>query len=117
MKPGPELDKLIGEKVMAGKRYLVNSIFNVDVSARTLTIGKGFNYPEYSTDIAEAWEVVGKLSQDNFMVSTRTFTKQPHQSMCLILKEAGVDTWVTATGDDIPHAICLAALKLLNISY
>lgn len=61
MKPGPELDALIAEKVMGGKRHFVDSILNVDVSAKTFTIGKGWEYPPYSTDIAAAWEVVHRL--------------------------------------------------------
>jgi hypothetical protein len=114
LKAGPQLDELIATKVMGGVRHEVNSVLKVDVSAKSYTLGKGWEYPRYSTDITAAWEVVGKLNEVYFMISTRSYVNQPNQSQCLILPKAGEDAWITATGESIPHAICLAALKAIS---
>jgi hypothetical protein len=108
-KPSRELDTLVAETVMGWKDSMIHegewcALDPVDPSVFQPP-------PPYSTDIAAAWTVVEKLSQVNFLIQTRTFNNQPHQSMCLILKDVDADVWITAVGEHMPHAICLAALK------
>lgn len=134
MNAGKELDALIAEKVMGWTKAEISNEYG-----KILVLGNPklkekdwimmpaeYNpYLPYSTDISAAWEVVEKLSKTNTMVGTRTFNNQPWQSMCLILKslnheaykndfEQDFTQWITATGESIPHAICLAALKAVG---
>lgn len=103
MKAGRELDALIAEKVMDGKR------------CPNCTDGLpecGF-HPHYSTDIAAAWEVVGKLkdSHPRFMLMRyeMTFGARKFESCFDTMPQQPGDLCDTA-----PHAICLAALKAVG---
>jgi hypothetical protein len=123
--PGRNLDALIAEKVFSYRRFQRHW---QQGAHRGLTEGwltkddikLAGPLPNYSTDIAAAWEVVEKLSTKYFMIETRVFNNQPYQSQCLILKtgkpmpEDDLSDWIVETGDTLPHAICLAALKAVD---
>lgn len=116
MKPGRELDALIAEKVMGGIRHKEHSVLAVDVSARSFTIGEGWEYPRYSTDIAAAWEVVEKIIKEwrldkpgrNFKISRRLEGWECEITSDFIGNSAEVNC------STAPHAICLAALKAVE---
>lgn len=92
MNPGRELDALIAERVMGGKTKCTEI--------------PGYEFiPNYSEDIAAAWEVVEKL-------------KKPRPIFNLECDQR-LGRWnanfygAAAEGDTAPHAICLAALAAL----
>jgi hypothetical protein len=117
MNPGRELDALIAEKVM-GWRILKKLTIppkpldeadpcglppGVSDDGKTAWV----SIPHYSADIADAWQVVEKLLAQGFGVE--------------ILSDQGqwsVQFWnlgrQTEYGDSAPHAICLAALKVVG---
>lgn len=118
MNPGRELDALISEKIM-GLPVARNSRGGWSVGDPDYYDDCGMLILSnplrgYSTDIAAAWGVLEEISKSNFMVSTRSFMNQPHQSQCLILKTAGENVWIEATGESMAYAICVAALKSIN---
>lgn len=101
LSPGRELDALVAEKAMGW--------------ARNRGSGVGFTTPdgEYrsidiwspSTDIAAAWQVVGKLRERGFGFSLNDawiawFLAAPNEYQ--------------ASADTAPHAICLAALRAVG---
>ncbi len=104
MKPGRELDALVAEKVMGWK---------MDASA--VWHGPGPSclvLPHYSTDIADAWEIVEKLqSQDwacildnvkDFLGNWQAHFEKDRRAC-------------TAESESAPHAIALAALKAVGV--
>lgn len=123
LKPGPELDALLAEKVMG---WVLADVGPYKDS--------GWNYPdgtwtEYwttekasrecpgfspSEDIACAWEVVEKLiSQDHYVSVFSSEWSGPDRP-----KAPGwacqVSSDDTSLADSAPHAICLAALKTVT---
>lgn len=83
-----------------------------------------FQIPDYSRDIAAAWEVVGKIQSTGWCFELKSWgDKAPQGPKILVYlwKE-----WITQNnklmhgnglqvlGDTAPHAICLAALKALS---
>ena len=68
MKPGPELDALVAEKVMGWTAVYLSDGVNtwLDDGVNTGRMISG-DYPwSPSTSIADAWEVVEKLGKDGF---------------------------------------------------
>lgn len=108
MKPGRYLDAMVAEKVMGwrhdpgtyeGSRYLLDP-----AGARSAI-------PNYSTDIAAAWEVVEKLKG-----ATAHFQLQSIPggwSTRIFRVPAGLSNEEIA--DTAPMAICLAALKAVGV--
>ena len=116
MKPGPELDRLVAERVMGWTRGIPGDPEGwadvdgcatgwVDISTGYEDLGGWMP----STNILPAWKVVGRLIQRGwgFDISVR------HDS-------CRVDAWGLGTGvfrateATAPHAICLAALQALS---
>lgn len=101
MKPGQELDALVAEKIME------IPLIEEDSCENWIKVVP----PPYSTDIAAAWEVVEELQR---------------QDWCFILDNMKGflgnwqahferNRWVeTAESTSAPHAICLAALKVIK---
>ena len=140
MEAGRELDALIVEKVMGwawfrhtciagGKRYWARSLFIPDHNVEPFDGGYGIenvpavgdetvaimNAPNYSTDIAAAWQVVEKMRERGWhfllMVSHESgmaiasFYLGPHDRSDL----SATEEWQNA-----PRAICRAALKAME---
>ena len=130
-KPSREIDELIADKVMGLKRksrihgttdevdiYTANPYFFDSVRKEDLHYVAPL---PYSTNIADAWEVVEKLGRwrgFDFML----VMPNPEQTFHLHTYEAG---WYEATNDGperrvvgdadtAPLAICLAALKAVS---
>lgn len=95
MKPGRELDALIAEKVMG------LATAEEDSDENWVPVG----VPGYSTDIAAAWEVVGKLWEDQ--ESVFELTRPVGSGFNCRFRQGAIKEW----GETAPHAICLAALK------
>lgn len=91
MKPGPELDQLIAEKVMGMKTVA----------------------PPYSTDIAAAWEVVDAIRYKHGGGLLELYRNGDDTWAARFDEDARLTTCDTPA-----HAICLAALTAvgLNIS-
>lgn len=105
MKPGPELDALIAEKVI-GWSYLKNKegkwLCKPPRGRVYVDVGEKFVLP-YSTSINSAWEVVEKFDAEFIQ-----FFKCGGKWQCCI----GIGLVVEA--DTAPEAICLAALKAVG---
>jgi hypothetical protein len=110
LKPGRELDALVAEKVMG---LLVIEPLRLYYRHPTVTD----EIPEYSTEIAAAWEVVEKIkTQVKAETDSRDFTIMYVDNKWLVgwalEYDGGMDKLVSA--DTAPHAICLAALKVVS---
>lgn len=110
---GRQLDALVAEKVLKFKLdYEFADIYN-----GPLVPGLRDQYdemgilPHYSTDIAAAWEVVERMRSGGWRLELRDwvtywsarFNSDP-DSQGRFAKE-----------EDVPHAICLAALKAVGV--
>lgn len=155
MKPGPELDALIAEKVMGwmwcrinteaypasfvvqepyrGRRFLVAREHVTDDSTSGYARATGAEpvvpteahvVPHYSTDIKEAWRVVRRIA-DSGTNTKRDFVLHFHPANEVDEEEGWQAEFVEscndamgsgcAEGDTAPHAICLAALRAMNV--
>lgn len=123
MKAGRELDAVVAEKVMGWKRVVVPKDYDglnagVTLLSPTATAiewaPKGAYQlwhfcPLYSTDIAAAWRVVEKLIEP-------TIERHGSRWSVTCLREAPQDTrWIEVDADTAPLAICLAALKAVDV--
>lgn len=106
MGPGPELDRVIAEK-----------IFGVKIHAPAPGGVKG-EFPEYSTDIKAAFEVVEKLRQQDILMNV---APRPQSGFIVNyirwnpeIKFGELQTENSAS-DLAAHAICLAALKAVGV--
>lgn len=129
LKPSRELDALIAEKVMGGgrdthvgQRLMYSSMAERDEPP---TLGWDFNIKPYSTDIAAAWEVVDKIKQIRpdgssfglnieyeYEFAIKWYDKKYFCGWYPINLD-GVPT-LEGEGESAPHAICLAALAVME---
>lgn len=122
MKPGRELDVLVSKKVMA---RIYESDFRPEEYLTELLC------PHYSTDIAAAWQVLEKVCEIHKSRAENNKSYEPSQHTymfrpTLVQNDEGLwgldfvycdydyypypEFFSTA-----PHAICLAALKLVGV--
>ncbi len=86
-------------------------------AARLGFFGTGF--PEFSTDIAAAWEVVEKLSSEGYFVNVCRFpiTNGSNVHIQRVKDQWGnLDNPVQLRAETVPLVICRAALKALEVS-
>lgn len=113
MKPGRELDALVAEKVMGD---YISDREGEPGSWR----GPDFTpLPQYSTDISAAWEVVEKIINHSDYVCWELSSEWKgdgaksdypfYARFCLGNGDK------TAGADTAPHAICIAALKVVGV--
>lgn len=95
MNPSRELDALIAKELMGWS----------DVKYE----GK-YYIPDYSNQLLSAWEVVETISQLGFSVRIQLDVDEP--PICRISPWSGKH--YKLVGQTVPHAICLAALKVLE---
>jgi hypothetical protein len=119
MKPSRELDALVAERVM-GWRFIGEFDLEMNGDRWAKNPDGHENYfsdvPHYSTNIAAAWEVMEKLLAYN------PFWEQ-HDFIGIYLAPTSPKGWTCNFGDDTtraygdtaPHAICLAALKVVSL--
>lgn len=128
MKTGRELDALIAEKVMglslahmpdardSKSGVIVSEISDSDVYFWDGRERDWSPIPNYSTDVAAAWEVVEKFKSKKiefalirdvsiWQASFQWNDSFPYHWDCI--------EWVD--GETAPHAICLAALKAVGV--
>lgn len=119
MEPGRELDALVAENVFGAKVNFERRYPRADLKLYhpccpamedRCSPEDYFDVPEYSTDIAAAWEVFEKL-----------LGKEAHAAICrrhdgrwLVVDDCGDGFDLIADGETAPHAICLAALKAVS---
>jgi hypothetical protein len=89
MKPGPELDALVDEKVMGRGAIKIPS--------------------DYSTNIAVAWQLVTKLHTNDYK-HFELAGSDPSRWECYYSEGYGV-------GESASHAICLAALNSVGVKF
>lgn len=117
MNPGRELDALIAEKLFG-----LNLTDAFTGEERPITSGVALQYldrmsgvPNYSTDIAAAWEVVEKIIHPEFVSSWQFDIRVESWPKKYKAKFSNGGGAHIAHEDSAPHAICLAALKALAI--
>jgi hypothetical protein len=112
MKPGRELDALIAEKVMG-----LSVIEPLRLYYRHPTMVTN-EIPDYSTDIAAAWQVVEKIK-----AQIKPGRKERRDFTVMFVDGEWLVGWSLEFGGGMegmsaaataPHAICLAALKAIN---
>lgn len=108
------IDALIGEHVMGLENVRFSSgEFCDDIGNGDLMDDYFSGYSDvvlkYSTNIADAWLVVEKLTSETFLAFDITFLTVWTIS---IVKKTGI---ILEEHKDFPMAICLAALKALGI--
>lgn len=106
MKPGRDMDALIEDKVIGLTRLHDGN----EASNFEPVFEGGFRAPDYSTDLNCAMTLFTGLSR--FYVSG-TIEVGLHMNSCAFNK---VYESSTAYGDTLPHAICLAALKVKGVN-
>lgn len=128
MKPGRELDALVAEKVMGFRHYISSEwkglvrtegqISQIEMHAKFDEPISPLKFvPPYSTAIEAAWEVIQECIRvrKEFKLEWR---REPDEgwecSLELFDKIYDGPYNFTATSESAPHAICLAALKLVE---
>ena len=122
MEPGRELDALIAEKVMeCSVSYIIHSpeprcgcrsqhhngrVGEAYIDHGQLCVLRAI--PEYSTNIAAAWEVVEKM-RENQTVGIHEYS----EGWEVVLIGPGCAV-ADGQADTAPHAICLAALQVVG---
>lgn len=128
LKPGPELDALVAEKVMQWKKdtSLTNVWYTTDIHQSVLL--------DFSTSIEAAWEVVEKITTEwggqndtgttGFGLGFQLFYREEHSeefyeaifvSTCCAPPYENMRDVGTGKSKSAPHAICLAALKAVGV--
>lgn len=120
MKAGRELDAIIAEKVMGGigpkdplwngdvgVKRTVTRVTRVDPISGIVEVGESWEYPEYSTDIAAAWQVVDKMRAQG--IGFGICDSITGDLWCAIFY---ADYGCEGVAGTAPHAICLAALQV-----
>lgn len=122
MKPGQELDNLIAEKILGcsieksyrefglpGERWVCNCVKDTH---NTNTRFPNYHIKNYSTDIVYAMEVVEKIGYRFALIKERDgTTERPYKAFFSI----GDEGFPVAYADTAAHAICLAAIKTLDL--
>ena len=124
MEAGRELDALIAEMVMGLTRH--DESYMVDGAGKVLRFvwrdgGGACVYsgdmflPHYSTNIADAWEVVRKMGMVLIENSGEAFGQPDEWNVQFVGHDSeGEPHWVSASASTCELAICLAALKAVG---
>ena len=124
MEAGRGLDALIAEMVMGLTRH--DESYMVDGAGKVLRFvwrdgGGACVYsgdmflPHYSTNIADAWEVVRKMGMVLIENSGEAFGQPDEWNVQFVGHDSeGEPHWVSASASTCELAICLAALKAVG---
>jgi hypothetical protein len=114
MQPGRELDALIATKVMG---ITIPSWLEVPAGLQTMTSREVV--PPYSTDLSDAWHIIERLHELGWhyevgqcVNSARHYASFGSGFYSTI--DNCFETEFTAASDTPAHAICLAALEVLD---
>lgn len=112
MKPGKDLDMLIAEKIMG---WVLEPKYVHRWTSPVGTRSDDSDIPNYSTDIAAAFEVVEVLAKEGAVLNYSTmkdgvrghfveigYLRNPFDSF---------HAFVEVSGESAPHAYCLGALQ------
>lgn len=116
-----EIDALVAERVMG-----YGSRVKMFVSGPIINDAYPVAVPNYSTDIAAAWQVVEKMREIACQVDVTSHGEHEvvlaHGVVCYIhgfnedfWREGMLDADYSAVADTAPMAICLAALRAINV--
>lgn len=109
-KPGRELDALVAEKVMGW-----------GPESPGVLQAKGFKqdpYPPFSTSIADAWRVADKLYQLGWSLTIEMANWSAVEVKLVdVSRDLIRDNVYITEAESAPHAICLAALKVVARSW
>lgn len=109
MKPGRDLDKLVGEKIFGYEVVTHSSVGRDDLwYKKNMAL---ILLPHYSTMIASAW-LVAKEGTEKFG-SLELLVKRNETLACFADAEKQMETSMVQ-GVTAAHAICLAALKAVK---
>lgn len=117
---GRELDAIISEKffnllVVKNKKggWSVGPADYYDSSGELILSNP---LPQYSTDIASAWEIVNKLKETFCVTVTSLEPICEIRYYCKIIRHNGMGDFTEwqSSGDSEAHAICLCTLKMLE---
>jgi hypothetical protein len=140
MEPGRELDALVAEKVMGLKLIEKKEPFENYITYKHITLGtctsttppgkyleinreRGYGnqpyttyipVPNYSTDISAAFEVLEKVPCHAYEI----YQEWAQSPRCILFEWNSIKqemTKIESSGKSAPHAICLAALKAMNV--
>ncbi len=130
LKPGPELDALVAERVMGWSQIHLGSRSSHRGEFGTRMHGETGYYgirpgdqdtlitrvKSYSTDMAAAWGAVDCM-REKHQATFRLFTNRYDEvARCRFLFDSLDLNMDLVEGQTAPHAICLAALKALSSS-
>lgn len=121
MKPGRELDILVHEKVMNQKSNLLEKVEGLtaheETTRKILNIQYLKEIPWYSTSIADAWLIVKKLKNFDYKLEKQyDIVNNEHYRRFSFMRPFSNESIVNFYEDDeLPHAICLAALNALGV--
>jgi len=121
---GSELDRVVAECVFGLKVYDYSKvIFNKTVRLTS----EGRHLKEYSTDIAAAWQIVEKICIDppegcwtgpqmqiNYRIEGPQEVNVVFDYLDSLDDYNGKESYVDASANTVPLAICRAALKVLG---
>lgn len=120
MKPGRDMDALVAEKVMWWKDCLFPDGAAVDGWGMPPSKTQAAKIPSYSEDIAAAWEVVHRLTNEGWIVTL--IASEFGGTDCILECAAGArgrhssDNLEGLMITTAPHAICLAALRAVGVA-
>lgn len=103
--PGRELDILVAEKVMG----IIPKIETYKTMGKEEYTNIPVNVPDYSTNIAAAWEIVEKMIEEGYDWELYSFKTAPEYHWRVFCRGFGS---YEATA---PLGICLAALKAKGV--
>ncbi len=138
LEAGRELDALIAEKVMGNDPLISWAIYNKDKTAyydvlerrqdasdqlaksRSLrdhgaTVDMLKTYKPYSTDIADAWQVVEYLEKRDILIDIVRISDRDSLYWLVRLRLIGYNTAYVARAETAPLAICKAALMVVTM--
>lgn len=106
--PGRELDAMIAERVMGWTRLQPGNDVLGWVTGPAKTDLRGL--PDFSTDIAAAWEVALHIRSESRLFDFDVWVMGDDEWGARFVTDKEYKAW----GDTAPHAICLAALKAVR---
>ncbi|MCP1355051.1 BC1872 family protein [Aneurinibacillus migulanus] len=110
MKAGRELDILVANKVFGWEYDEFLEMFYTKHELGSVPRSSNFRP---STNIADAWLVIGRMKKLGFYSSHTDLTLDSDQEWWSWHFTKGNESWA-AQAETAPHAICLAALKALR---
>jgi len=138
MGPGEKLDALVAEKVMGWREVRKVTSFEAGADPYTGLPFTGYfggppDFPEenigqpvpaFSVDIADAWLVVEEMAKRSNALALQapgsTDMNEAYRKFTRWTADFGTNNisgYTEANGDTAPHAICLAALKIVGYSF